>query len=52
MSRAAGGDSKNTLYCTFCGKTQNEVCKLIAGPTVFICNECIETSSTRRIRPR
>jgi ATP-dependent Clp protease ATP-binding subunit ClpX len=42
MSKAAGGDSKNTLYCTFCGKTQNEVRKLIAGPTVFICNECIE----------
>jgi ClpX C4-type zinc finger len=33
---------KDTLYCTFCGKTQHEVRKLIAGPTVFICDECIE----------
>src|SRR2546430_2659539 len=32
-----GGDSKNTLYCSFCGKSQHEVRKLIAGPTVFIC---------------
>ena len=37
-----GGRLKNALYCTFCGKAQNEVRKLIAGPTVFICNECIE----------
>src|SRR6266705_4051953 len=37
-----GSDSKNTLYCTFCGKRQREVRKLIAGPTVFICDECIE----------
>ena len=36
------GDSKNTLYCSFCGKSQHEVVKLIAGPTVFICNECVE----------
>ena len=36
------GDSKNTLYCSFCGKSQHEVIKLIAGPTVFICNECVE----------
>jgi ATP-dependent Clp protease ATP-binding subunit ClpX len=33
---------KNTLYCSFCGKSQHEVAKLIAGPTVFICNECVE----------
>ncbi|MBA8667574.1 ATP-dependent Clp protease ATP-binding subunit ClpX [Holosporaceae bacterium 'Namur'] len=33
---------KNTLYCSFCGKSQHEVRKLIAGPTVFICNECVE----------
>ncbi len=33
---------KNTLYCSFCGKSQNEVGSLIAGPTVFICNECVE----------
>ena len=36
------GDSKNTLYCSFCGKSQHEVKKLIAGPTVFICDECVE----------
>lgn len=35
-------DSKNTLYCSFCGKSQHEVKKLIAGPTVFICDECVE----------
>ena len=37
-----GSDSKNTLYCSFCGKSQHEVKKLIAGPSVFICDECIE----------
>ncbi len=36
------GDLKNTLYCSFCGKSQHEVRKLIAGPTVFICDECVE----------
>ena len=41
MSKS-GGDSKNTLYCSFCGKSQHEVRKLIAGPTVFICDECVE----------
>ena len=35
-------DAKNTLYCSFCGKSQHEVRKLIAGPTVFICDECVE----------
>ena len=35
-------ESKNTLYCSFCGKSQHEVRKLIAGPNVFICNECVE----------
>ena len=35
-------DSKSTLFCSFCGKSQHEVKKLIAGPTVFICDECIE----------
>ncbi|MCI1566048.1 MAG: ATP-dependent Clp protease ATP-binding subunit ClpX [Acetobacter peroxydans] len=39
---AKSGDSKNTLYCSFCGKSQHEVRKLIAGPTVFICDECEE----------
>ena len=42
MSKADGGNSKNTLYCSFCGKSQHEVRKLIAGPTVFICDECVE----------
>ena len=35
-------NNKNTLYCSFCGKSQHEVKKLIAGPTVFICDECVE----------
>lgn len=42
VSGGSGGDSKNTLYCSFCGKSQHEVRKLIAGPTVFICDECVE----------
>jgi len=42
MKNNSGSDSKNTLYCSFCGKSQHEVRKLIAGPTVFICDECVE----------
>ncbi len=42
MANNFGGDGKNTLYCSFCGKSQHEVRKLIAGPTVFICDECVE----------
>ncbi|MGB7206533.1 MAG: ATP-dependent Clp protease ATP-binding subunit ClpX [Anderseniella sp.] len=42
MTKSTDGDSKNTLYCSFCGKSQHEVRKLIAGPTVFICDECVE----------
>src|SRR5450631_4057722 len=42
MTKAASGDSKSTLYCSFCGKSQHEVRKLIARPTVFICDECVE----------
>ncbi len=42
MSKSGNGESKNTLYCSFCGKSQHEVRKLIAGPTVFICDECVE----------
>ncbi len=42
MANNSGSDSKNTLYCSFCGKSQHEVRKLIAGPTVFICDECVE----------
>ena len=42
MADKVSGDGKNTLYCSFCGKSQHEVRKLIAGPTVFICDECVE----------
>ncbi|MGD1880167.1 MAG: ATP-dependent Clp protease ATP-binding subunit ClpX [Kiloniellaceae bacterium] len=42
MTKSSGSDSKNTLYCSFCGKSQHEVRKLIAGPTVFICDVCVE----------
>ena len=42
MTKLGGTDSKGTLYCSFCGKSQHEVRKLIAGPTVFICDECVE----------
>lgn len=42
MADNSSSDSKNTLYCSFCGKSQHEVRKLIAGPTVFICDECVE----------
>ena len=42
MNKATGSDNKYSLYCSFCGKSQHEVRKLIAGPTVFICDECVE----------
>src|SRR5262245_18420651 len=42
MSKVGSSDSKNTLYCSFCGKSQHDERKLIAGPTVFICDECVE----------
>lgn len=42
MTKSGNGDAKNVLYCSFCGKSQHEVRKLIAGPTVFICDECVE----------
>ncbi len=42
MNKSSGSDTKNVLYCSFCGKSQHEVRKLIAGPTVFICDECVE----------
>ena len=35
-------DKNNLLYCSFCGKSQHEVKKLIAGPSVYICNECVD----------
>ena len=40
-SRGKSDDGK-LLYCSFCGKSQHEVRKLIAGPSVFICDECVE----------
>ena len=42
MTGQDDNSSKTTLYCSFCGKSQHEVKKLIAGPTVFICDECVE----------
>src|SRR6267142_5108562 len=42
MNKVGGSNTKNTLYCSFCGKSQHELRKLIAGPTVYICNECVE----------
>ena len=41
-SQGRSGDSAKILYCSFCGKSQHEVRKLIAGPSVFICDECVE----------
>lgn len=38
----SGGSGGKTLYCSFCGKSQNEVKKLVAGPSVFVCDECVE----------
>jgi ATP-dependent Clp protease ATP-binding subunit ClpX len=40
--KANGGNYGTVLHCSFCGKSQDEVRKLIAGPTVYICDECIE----------
>ena len=42
MAEIKGASSEKTLYCSFCGKSQHEVKKLIAGPSVFICDECID----------
>ena len=42
MNKVSSGETKNTLYCSFCGKSQHEVRKLIAGPIVIICVECVE----------
>jgi ATP-dependent Clp protease ATP-binding subunit ClpX len=42
MAEKKGASSEKTLYCSFCGKSQHEVKKLIAGPSVFVCDECIE----------
>jgi ATP-dependent Clp protease ATP-binding subunit ClpX len=42
MSKASSGSGDKVLYCSFCGKSQHEVKKLIAGPSVFVCDECVE----------
>jgi ATP-dependent Clp protease ATP-binding subunit ClpX len=42
MAEKRGGSGEKTLYCSFCGKSQHEVKKLIAGPSVFVCDECVE----------
>ncbi|OYU41666.1 MAG: ATP-dependent Clp protease ATP-binding subunit ClpX, partial [Burkholderiales bacterium PBB4] len=42
MAEKKGTSSEKTLYCSFCGKSQHEVKKLIAGPSVFVCDECID----------
>lgn len=42
MGKSTKGDGNKTLYCSFCGKSQHEVKKLIAGPSVFVCDECVE----------
>ena len=42
MPDKKGSSTEKNLYCSFCGKSQHEVKKLIAGPSVFICDECIE----------
>jgi len=42
MSKTSKGDGDKVLYCSFCGKSQHEVKKLIAGPSVFVCDECVE----------
>ena len=42
MAEKKGASGEKTLFCSFCGKSQHEVKKLIAGPSVFVCDECIE----------
>jgi len=42
MAKSSSGSGEKTLYCSFCGKSQHEVKKLIAGPSVFVCDECID----------
>ena len=42
MSKASSGSGDKVLYCSFCGKSQHEVKKLIAGPSVFVCDECVD----------
>ena len=42
MIKSTDEGLKRTVYCSFCGKGSDEIRKLIAGPTVFICNECVQ----------
>ena len=42
MKQIKETNKSKLLYCSFCGKSQDEVTKLIAGPSVFVCNECVE----------
>ena len=42
MTEEKGNSEDKLLFCSFCGKNQNEVRKLIAGPSVYICNECVD----------
>ena len=42
MADSKGNNKEKLLFCSFCGKNQNEVRKLIAGPSVYICNECVD----------
>ena len=51
MSKVSSGETKNTLYCSFCGKSQHEVRKLIAGPTKWACGqENIEKAKEESVR--
>ncbi len=42
MSKSESGEENKVLYCSFCGKSQHDVKKLIAGPSVFVCDECVD----------
>ena len=44
--KGTGSKENKILYCSFCGKGQNEVRKLIAGPSVYICDECVDLCKT------
>ena len=48
MNKLSSGETKKPLHCTFCGKSQHEVRKLIAGPTVFICDATTTSNSRSR----
>jgi ATP-dependent Clp protease ATP-binding subunit ClpX len=46
MSNTVDREAESTLYCSFCGKSQHDVRKLVVGPKVYICDECVEISMT------